>query len=169
MNVVGLDLSLSSTGIANDAGARCVRVKSTGMQRLHEIRSQVLIACQTADVVMIEGYAIHAKFGHVHERAELGGLIRYGLWRLGIPFAEVPPMSLKLFATGRGNAKKEDVLAAAIRRLGYQGSSNDETDALWLRAMALHFYGVEAVDLPKPHYKALDKIDWPPPRAAVSA
>lgn len=73
---------------------------------------------------------------------------------------DVIPSSLKKYATGRGNAKKEEMLASAIRRLDYAGSSFDEADALWLREMALDHYTGQ-VRVPESHRVALAKIDWP--------
>lgn len=47
-----------------------------------------------------------------------------------IPVIMVSPPSLKSFATGKGNAKKEQMLAACAER-GYFPESSDEADAYW--------------------------------------
>jgi hypothetical protein len=80
---------------------------------------------------------------------------------MGVAFADVPPASLKKFACGKGNAKKEEMLAAAIRRLGYEGSSFDEVDALWLRAMGCEALATPLVKMPAAHLDALKAVDWP--------
>ena len=41
-------------------------------------------------------------------------------------------MEIKKYATGKGNANKEMMLKAAIDKLGYDGDSYDEVDALFL-------------------------------------
>lgn len=52
--------------------------------------------------------------------------------RYGIHHAAVHSATLKKFATGKGNAKKPAMIEAARKKLGYQGKSDDEADALWL-------------------------------------
>ena len=81
-----------------------------------------------------------------------------------VPIVEIPPTTLKKFATGSGNADKPKMLAEAIRRLAYGGSSLDEADALWLLQMGLHYYGGEGkIELPAKNYEAMAAITWPDP------
>jgi Holliday junction resolvasome RuvABC endonuclease subunit len=61
--------------------------------------------------------------------------------RHGIEHSAVHSATLKKFATGRGNAKKPEMIEAARVRFGYQGEDDDEADALAL----LHFARVELV------------------------
>jgi len=65
---------------------------------------------------------------------------------------------LKVFATGKGNAGKADVLVSAVRRLGYDGADHNQADALWLRAIGMHLLGEPIVDLPKEHLRSLAKL-----------
>jgi crossover junction endodeoxyribonuclease RuvC len=168
MRVVGLDLSLTCTGVAVEEGeGRSFTIEPArrrGMERLDFIREGVLTyaapGALNADIVVIEGYSFNSKQGGEH-LGELGGVVRLALWDLGIRFVDVSPASLKTYATGKGNAKKEVVFAAAIRRLGYEGNDHNEADALWLRAMALDHYGEQLVDMPQDHRRALEKVEWP--------
>lgn len=159
-NVVGLDLSLTATGIATvDETAVLRPMGLTGPARLMCIRDDVLAALPVLHpLVVVEGYA-YGRHNQAHQLGELGGVIRLALWEAGIPYVEVPPSTLKKYATGRGNAGKDEVLAAAIRRLGYDGHDNNEADALWLRAMGCAAYGAPLAGLPKTH--AVDGIAWP--------
>lgn len=171
MNVVGLDLSLTATGVATEAGCEVLAAKIRGCERLAWIRDQAILVVlneaavyppRRADLVVIEGYSFGSRGRTLYQIGELGGVIRLALHEQGIPFVEVPPSTLKKYATGHGNAGKGEVLAAAIRRLGYDGHDDNEADALWLRAMALDFYGLPGwCILPASHQVALDKIDWP--------
>ena len=52
--------------------------------------------------------------------------------RYKIEHAAVHSKTLKKFATGKGNADKSAMIEAARQKLGYQGNSDDEADALWL-------------------------------------
>lgn len=167
MRVLALDLSLSSTGVANVDGSttRWVPPKSVGgMDRLHWFTQQLGHAwvVQRHDVVVIEGYSFGTarQASHAHALGELGGVIRLTLWRNQVPYVDVPPASLKKYATGKGRAKKELVLVEAVKRLGYEGSSNDEADALWLRAMALDAYGEPVVAMPAVNRSAIDAVQW---------
>jgi Holliday junction resolvasome RuvABC endonuclease subunit len=164
MNILALDLSLTSTGVAYPDGATDTwGPKLTGPARLSWFRTGLidLLSGVDVDLVVIEEYAFHGKFAHSHEIGELGGVIRLALHDRGQRWVPVIPSSLKLYATGRGNAGKEEVLVAAVRLLGYDGHSNDEADAAWLRAMALDFYGHPLVKFPATHRKALGKVPWP--------
>lgn len=175
MRFVALDLSLTSSGyaIASAADPSAWRWKpghlgtlspngERGMERLDWIRRRVLELVDGADLVLIEGYAFASKAqSHTRAIAELGGVIRMTLWDLGFPFVDVPPACLKKYATGRGNAGKADVLVEAVKRLEYQGSSNDEADALWLLEMALDHYGMTKPLVPKTHRAGLEKVEWP--------
>jgi Holliday junction resolvasome RuvABC endonuclease subunit len=181
MRILALDLSLSATGWADAAGAGVLRPPKDhdrGMKRLVWIRDQVLefaanteqlhVGSASADLVVIEGYAFGAKNqAGVHAIGELGGIVRVALFEFGVPVVEIPPASLKLFATGKGNAPKDEVLAAAIRQLGYDGHDHNLADALWLHRMALAQYSggkhTEAKE------RALAKIAWPRFATAVPA
>lgn len=161
--VVGLDLSLTSTGIAFDGVVDRFVTKARGMERLDDISSAILDRVGTMSTVVIEGYSFGTsrQQSHAHALGELGGVVRWRLWQAHIPFVDVPPAVLKKYATGKGNARKEEMLAAAIRRLDYDGASNDEADALWLYAMGMDAMGSPIASVPVTHREALAKIEWP--------
>lgn len=170
MNVIGLDLSLTCTGVALPDGT-CIRLRPSrcGVERLAWYREQIrTLTVADIDLVVIEDYAFSQRGAHSHELGELGGVVRLQLHDFGVPFAAVVPSSLKKYATGKGNADKGAVLAAAIRRLDYEGSSNDEADALWLRCMGLDQCGQYVVPpVPQTHRDALIKVAWPDVKVAA--
>jgi crossover junction endodeoxyribonuclease RuvC len=158
--LVGLDLSLTGTGVASLAPGGAPRVgvlttKYRGTWRLAKLRELVVDVCRNADAVAVEGYAYAAKASHAHSLGELGGVVRLALWDRDIPVLDVPPSTVKLYACGKGNASKNDVLLAAAKRLDYQGSSNDEADAMWLLAVLAAHRGAPIVDVPANHLRAL--------------
>jgi hypothetical protein len=51
---------------------------------------------------------------------------------VSIEHAAVHSATLKKYATGKGNAKKPDMLRAAQTKLLYEGTDDNEADALWL-------------------------------------
>jgi crossover junction endodeoxyribonuclease RuvC len=165
--VVAFDLSLTSTGVADQNGTRRIRSKKTGEERLIEIRDAVLQACGFApivgilpDLVVIEGFSYGSKGSSTVDIGGMGWIVRVALYEAGIPYEVVSPSTIKIFACGKGNAKKDDVLLAAVRRLDYQGNSGDEADALWLYALAMHALGSPIVTLPQTHLRALDSVKW---------
>ncbi len=170
MKVVAFDPSLTATSFAISDGFEMQtgvlhppKTAAKGLIRLAWIRAQVLDLAAGADLVVIEGYGFAPGRGHsAREMAELGGVIRLALFDASLTFVDVPPASLKKYATGKGNAPKEEVLAAAIRRLRFEGHDHNEADALWLLTMALDRYGAAGLpEMPKAHRVALEGVQWP--------
>ena len=161
--IVGLDLSLTSTGVARISDDTppdlcTIPTKSDlalGM-RLELIKNGIWGTIHGADLVVVEDVVATSRNGATV--AMVHGLIRWMLWRDSVPHTFIPPATLKVFATGRGNAGKDEMLASAIHRLGYQGHSHDVADALWLAHLGAHLLGRPAVDLPATHLRALLKV-----------
>lgn len=169
MRLVAIDPSLNGTGLAwqddsGTQGSRKVDVgKLRGAERLKDIRDALcaILMMVRPHVILIEGYA-YGRTNQAHQLGELGGVLRVEIHEQEFPLVEVAPSALKKFATGKGNAPKDQVLAEAIRRLGYEGHSNDVADARWLLQMGINRYGLEGrIDLPKTHLSALEKVDFP--------
>lgn len=173
MKIVALDPSLTRSGYAvvdtgGFAGPPSKPVtgvvttgKLAGMARLDFIRRQLLSHAEGADLAVIEGYSFGAKGSAVFQLGELGGVIRLALWRMDVPYVEVAPSKLKKYATGKGVGGKSGVLVEAVKRLGYDGSDDNEADALWLLHMALDQHGLAWAKLPEVHRVALEGLAWP--------
>lgn len=167
MNLLGLDISLTSTGYSNHGFTSLIKVKSRGPQRLHEISSTVVDACIEYEIhcVVLEGYSFASRNSQAHSIGELGGCIRMRLWENRIPYIEVPPTSRAKFATGRGNAGKTEVISAVSSKTGkvFSGSgADDECDAWILEQMGLQKLGLSSYSWTKEQLSALEKIDWSP-------
>lgn len=183
MKTVGLDISLTSTGIAvieDGTVTELYRVQSKGpanatlvdrQKRLHRIRLAVCEATQAADLVAVESPAYSSTTGHMHDRSGLWWMVMDWLLTgadldspgFARPVVQVSPAQLKKYATGKGNAAKDFVLAAVIRRYpNADVTGHDEADALVLAAMASRHLGQPLEEsLPIPHLETLDKIRWP--------
>jgi hypothetical protein len=164
-SVVGLDLSLTATGLANTTGTQRIRCGDLrGCARFSWIASAVFDdgTTQAADLVVIEGpsYGSMSGAGH-HEAAGLWWHITYRLEALEVPYAVVPPSTLKKFAAGRGNATKPDMRMALFQRAGLDLRDDNQVDAWWLRAAGLQALGHPLVELPTAQREALDKVAWP--------
>lgn len=137
MDVIGLDLSLTGTGIATAEKAWKFAAPSKGMPRLHDIWYEIQTALRPdADLVVLEGYS-YASAEQAHQMGELGGHIRYQLWAYEIKHAVVAPGTLKKFATGNGGAGKDQMVHTAAK-LGCEAHDNNAVDAWFLRHMGLY-------------------------------
>lgn len=148
MEVLGLDLSTVSTGVATRKGAFAIRpVGKTAFRRSKDIALgiRVCLVSERIALAVIEAPAFNAEGRGRIQLAELCGMVKLVLFQHGVPWVSVAPSQVKLYATGNGRASKEQVLAAALcagmpapgRKRAY-----DEADAFWLRQMGLHHFGV---------------------------
>ncbi len=164
MNIIAFDLSLTCIGFAGPDGSGAFvppASASRGVDRLRWIRDEVLRRSQSADLVVIEGYSFASKGNAIISLGELGGAVRCAFADVGRAYAVVSPAARAMFATGKGNAGKPEVLAAAIRELDYQGHSYDEADALWLYRMARAHYARNGDRLNEKRRQAIAKVEWP--------
>jgi hypothetical protein len=165
--VLGLDLSLTATGLAGDGWTETLKppAKLRGVERLDWILS-IIADRYLAGVTLaaIEGPAYGSQAsrqsGH-HERAGLWWIVVRSLWRRGIPYAVVPPNMRTKYATGRGNAGKDDVMREVARRFPWFTGDNNQADALVLAAMAADHLGHPIAAMPATHRAALAAVDWP--------
>jgi crossover junction endodeoxyribonuclease RuvC len=185
VKIVGLDLSLTSTGLAAICDDDTVpapyafvdRITSKPTGTTLEASAQRLAIIVDAvhgwvhagtDLVVIEGLAYSSTNGKATERAGLWWLTVNRLLRAGYRVAVVTPTARAKYATGKGNAAKDAVLAAVIRRYpDVELSGNDEADALVLAAMGARWLGLGYDSLPATHIEAMDKVAWPNLEAAA--
>lgn len=172
MRAVGLDLSLTATGIAPVDGVTLTVQPGKGLRgaaRLAEMRESILTLATAGgvpDMVVIEGpaYSRALGAGH-HEAAGLWWQVVCSLHTAGIPYAVATPSTLKKYATGRGDATKADMRMALFQRAVLDLRDDNQVDAWWLRCAALDRFAMAPVVLPRTQRAALDKVEWP---AAVS-
>lgn len=171
MKILGIDPSLTSTGLALVEGGKVLdtkRVKSklAGHRRVDYILSAIEDQLTSGSVMVgIEGPAMGAKGSAVVQIFGLWGVITHTLHTWAVPYYVVPPSNLKKYATGKGNADKDTVLAAVVLR--YQHlvtvTSNDVADALTIAAMGARYFDVALEDsMPATHLLGMDKVAWDP-------
>jgi hypothetical protein len=157
----GLDLSITAPGVAHTGvdGTACthlIKPGGNGDLRLTSIRTQVLELIGQPELVLIEGYLNKSMSagitGMVH------GAVREGLIQDGIPYATIPPSSLKKYATGSGGASKTDMALAAYKRGGVEFTNDNECDAWWLWVMVNDYQGLPVFSLPQVQRDSLAKI-----------
>lgn len=174
-NVIGIDLSLTSTGIAHtDGHVTSVRtVKSTGKkdatlntrwERLNTITQDIVAGTPPDAIIIIEGPSFgQARQGGQHDRAGLWWKVVDEFSIRGNVVVEVPPACRAKYGTGKGNAAKDAVLAAVVRRYpDVMVDGNDQADALILAAMGSRWLH-QPIDtgLPLTHTAGMTKVAWP--------
>ena len=166
---VGLDLSLTSTGVAITHGDTTTvqRITSKGRkdatsaeqtERLIDIVERIAGAVPVTEHtrIAIEGPSFGSTGSAAHIIAGLWWLVRRYFRDDDVVI--VPPGTVKKYATGSGAAQKDAVLAAVVRRYPHvEVTGNDEADALVLAAIAARIDGHPFDEVPATHYSTLAK------------
>lgn len=174
VEVVGIDLSLSATGIATPHGLYTIKSEPTASDTIQArlarlgyiiLRIQEHVNPLPGALVVVEGPSLgQRRQGGEHLRAGLWWLLIAHLDSAGFQVIEMSPAALKKFATGRGNATKADMRVALLQRAGLDVRDENQVDAYWLWQVGLHLVGATAaISLPKAQTAVLDKIGWRAP------
>lgn len=155
--VIGLDLSLTNTGIAritwsgSDLVADIDRVQSKGSKtdtwnqrsaRMFALTNAIQKRILPADLVVLEGPSFGSTSTSSHDRSWFWGKVFDRLDANDIPIVVVPPASAKKWATNKGNADKDDMVLAAARMWpAIEGIKNDTADALALAGIGMQLLG----------------------------
>lgn len=190
MRITGLDLSLTSAGIArlttidgDDPLTWTCTVGASGETdatlaqrwwRLDAQRTRVLSEVGTPDLVVVEGPAMASAHGQQHDRSGLWWLILDDLLGRGAAVVEVPPLTLKVWATGSGatsgpnKVTKARVVREVRRDYGHlfdipseAHGGSDIADAVALATLGAAHLGAPLVEVPTSHLRALRKVRWP--------
>lgn len=174
--VMGLDLSLASTGVAVTRGAGPIlteTLETKGKQtdgypereaRIRKVLQLVAGAIPfDVDLVVLEAPSYGSNTPGTWDRGGLWWGVVLGIRGFGHPLALVPPKNRAQYATGKGNANKPTVMASAITRYGsFAVVHNDnEADAVVLAAMGQHYLGTPITPVPTKNQLALDGCLWP--------
>jgi Holliday junction resolvasome RuvABC endonuclease subunit len=174
-HVVGIDLSLTSTGIAvktlNLAGGYTITIPSTGHRgdtwhtrhkRINTIVGHILTHIPVGPaLIALEAPAYSSNTGSVWDRAGAWWRI-YDLLADEHTVVPVLPNLRAKYATGKANASKDAVLAAAVRRYpDWDITNNNTADALILAAIGARLAGEPFDDLPLTHLDALKTLELP--------
>jgi Holliday junction resolvasome RuvABC endonuclease subunit len=176
--VVGVDLSLTGTGLADVAhepsGAltydyRTVTSKPAGQdvrarsRRIDDVRGEVLRYARGSDLVIVEGPSLGKASPHTWDRAWLWGSVVDDLLAARLAVAVAPPTVVKKFAAGKGNADKTAV-AVGMARLWGEGTecrNDNEWDALALATMGAQRIGIPDIPERAHHAGTLASVAWP--------
>src|SRR5690606_20066362 len=108
-------------------GMRLIRLQA----KLNELREY--------GVGLLVFEAVRAAGGHLNAaivQAEIQGVVKAWAETAGIEYRGYSSSEIKRFATGKGNAKKQDMIHAAIHKFGREVADDNEADALALWHLA---------------------------------
>jgi crossover junction endodeoxyribonuclease RuvC len=149
MKVMGLDLSLSSTGVvvleSDTWGILHVEtIKSKPQEdetaRIVMLGGKILQATQRflPHLTVIEGPAFGMKNTNcIWQLGELAGIVKQYLYLHEFKVLIVPPTTLKKFITGKGNAKKDMMMLAVYKKYGVEFADDNQCDAYALARMGI--------------------------------
>lgn len=140
--------------------------------RITDVTTWALSWCTTGTTLaVLEAPSFASVHGMQHERAAVWWRVMAGQVRRDIPVATCPPGTLKRWATGKGNASKQDMkraVAALWPGHGLARVSADEIDALALAGVGAHWSGWDG-----PWFwisdSTLNAVRWPDPRPSTTA
>lgn len=163
MIVIGLDPSLTATGLAAldtredgpfwevgtiKSAPPKIPAEYSSLKRMQLIARQVelriveLTGGENLDLAVIEAPAFSKNIGMSHERAGLWWKLFEVLTDQGCTVLVVKPNVRAKYATGKGNAGKDEVMLAVSRRYtDCEITNNNEADAVVLAAMGARYRG----------------------------
>lgn len=168
--VAGLDQAAEKTGLAlPDGTTRLItapkaagkkRTLADNMRRMDHVDAECMrqLLSSGAEAIGIEDYAFQKRSSGTHRLAEIGGAVRLACWRAGIAIAVINVKHLKIYATGDGDASKQQMADAALEYAGARFPSEDECDAAWARWLTLDLLGHPEIPVPAEHRHVLDHI-----------
>lgn len=176
--VLGLDLSLTGTGLAVVRGGeirKLATVSTAGKktdtlamrkERLDTIHAEIFrelgVTWHLSSLAVVENPSYGSRFGSPHDRSGLWWRVVRELIHFGVPVATVSPQGRAKYITGDGRSKKDAVYAAAQQVWpDVQISNDNEGDALGLASMGSRYLGQPLEDLPEKNLEAMDGAAWP--------
>lgn len=174
MSVIGIDLSLVSTGVATvlPGGQAYTRsVTSTGKRddsladrvgRIRGLAEDITDGAADCDLVVIEAAAYSRGAGSGSwDRAGLWWAVVQRLASRGVPVALCAPSTRAKWAAGTGKADKAAVAAAMARLFpDVEIANSDEADALALAHIGAVHAGYPVATLARHDTKAMAAVKW---------
>lgn len=121
----------------------------SGVQRLADIRAWMLAKIRGIAPAKIFDIAMEGTVLASHSAlvlGELAALVKLTFWDMGkeTPL-QIPPMTLKKYASGKGTSKKQEMLLQIFKRWGVEFNDDNAADSYALARLAAGFY-IDAVE-----------------------
>lgn len=172
MRILSIDQSLTASGIAVASGGKferleLIKTRVVGYARVEQITSAVLEIAKDCDVVSLEQPTLSIR-GSASTGALFGlfGVLSQALWKAGKEPIVINSMHRAGYATGKGNAKKDQVMMAVARRYADDRlTDNNIVDAAIMAAMVARIFGEPLLDegdsMPSANLAVLTKAVMP--------
>lgn len=187
-HVCGVDLSLTSTGLAWPDGRtqtlgrdgitaiRDVGARTEAMERLSiELTATIMSDSPWPVLVVIEDLTQRGGAAGIStEKAHVWWSVVRNLHANGRPVLPVPVKTAKLYAFGKGDANKREMMTSIqetfpgweIRKTGKRGTvlttlDDNKADAVALMAVGCHLLGYPLVEVTPWRLRALEKLILP--------
>ena len=173
--VIAIDPSLTCTGVVVlDMSGKVALQQSIETSSSHSfiVRANHIVTqiCNTiykfmGDVdhpiwIVREDFAYAASSSSDAVLKKLGGILEWEISKLPTKHSQllyIPIASIKKFATGKGNAKKEVMMKECLKRFNFDGNA-DETDAFATGASVVEALCPGTFDLPLSHTEKISTI-----------
>lgn len=142
MRFVGLDLSTKTGLVILDESGKVLTEKEITSkikqdpQRMIDLTEQVLSHLEKDDVIAIEGFSYGSKGKGIAFQFGYGYSVRIALYTNDFNYLIVTPSQVKKFATGKGNASKDNMILPIYKKWGYEHESDNVRDAFVLAQIA---------------------------------
>lgn len=162
--VLGIDASVAKVGFAvawhGHLKSWVWEPKSKGVARMAEAREEMAAVIHRYGITraVIEAYSFGSKFSRAHATGEIGGILRLACLDAKVTLSEVPPNSLKLFLSGKGNTPKTGMPLALYKRYGVDYANEDQADAAALALLGAAHFGGHDEKIQKFQEDALKKV-----------
>jgi Holliday junction resolvasome RuvABC endonuclease subunit len=140
-SLTGFALSAVSVATPTEHYTEVYKSPYKGVQRLADIQNWLNLkwtafaynGWEIKDVAM-EGTVLASQSALV--LGELSATVKLMLWQKDILPLQIPPMTLKKYATGKGTAKKQEMLLQMYKRWGVEFNDDNAADAYALARLA---------------------------------
>ena len=131
MSYTGMGWAVVSDDAAPDLGVIGTSSEMIDVARAHKLTAAVLelVKVREIDLVAVEGYSFALKGNAVTRLAELGGILRYRLWRREIAVKVIPPTEWRKVVCGRGNLPKDLCRLEISKRYGVEHKDMNAIEA----------------------------------------
>lgn len=159
LRVIGVDPSLSSTGLAydNDQLATIKTKPDAGDHRLQPIYDAVYAAAGSGlwrdmnVLAILEDLPVNAM--SAGKTGQSQGVVRLALVAAGASIISIPPATLKKYAVGKGNAKKKEMVQEWNKAFpDHQTKDDNQVDAGFLREYGRQLR--QAIEIPADVWEA---------------
>lgn len=138
MRYVGIDLSTKTGFVAINQESKILLAEeiqgdsNKDPKRMVSLTEKILQRLDAKDKIIIEGFSYGSRGRGMSFQFGLGHYVRNELYKFGFDYEIVTPGQLKKFATGKGNASKDNMILPIYKKWGFEHESDNVRDAFVL-------------------------------------